>query len=66
MPVIPSVKYHLPGPDETAWRVEEYVDDHRRRSSRPGRGRRDVCPMPLEKDFSPTLAGLGPAPGSEP
>ncbi len=56
MLVIPSVKYHLPGAEESQWKEEEYSfttarlleswDEHC-----PG------VPMPLEKDFSPTLAG---------
>jgi hypothetical protein len=56
MPVVPSVKYHLPTPDEDFWKEEEYnfttaalvevwTKHHGTR------------PMPLEKDFSPTLAG---------
>jgi dihydroorotate dehydrogenase len=56
MLVVPSVKYHLPAPDEAIWRVEEYattthalVDAYVRPAG---------CDfMPLEKDFSPTLAG---------
>jgi hypothetical protein len=60
MVVVPSVKYHLPTPEEHAWKEEEYsfttaalvetwskVYPH--------------DPMPLEKDFSPTLAGSGRA-----
>jgi len=56
MLVVPSVKYHLPGGQETFWKQEEYsfttlclLDTWRA-----------ACgdhPMPLEKDFSPTLAG---------
>jgi len=56
MPVVPSVKYHLPTPEEDFWKEEEYnfttaalveiwAKHHGTR------------PMPLEKDFSPTLAG---------
>ena len=53
--VVPSVKYHLPGPGEAEFRTDEYefttarLQDvwHRHRTER----------MPLEKDFSPTLAG---------
>jgi hypothetical protein len=54
--VVPSVKYHLPTPEESFWKKEEYefttaalVDVWRRHSN--------AAPMPLEKDFSPTLAG---------
>ena len=54
--VIPSVKYHLPASDDEPWREDEYVESTRalvaayRSAAGPG-------PMPLEKDFSPTLAG---------
>jgi hypothetical protein len=52
MLVVPSVKYHLPAPSEPRWRVEEYVETTRRLlEAHPD------DPMPLEKDFSPTLAG---------
>ena len=52
MLVVPSVKYHLPAPGEPRWRVEEYsATTERLLAAYPG----DV--MPLEKDFSPTLAG---------
>ena len=54
--VIPSVKYHLPTPGQDFWDEEEYnfttaalVEVWNR--NRPGEA------MPLEKDFSPTLAG---------
>src|SRR5262249_35083295 len=56
MLVAPSVKYHLPGPGEREWRVEEYTEttsavlDAYESAGIPG-------PMPLEKEFSPTLAG---------
>ena len=56
MVVAPSVKYHLPGPGEDAWRVEEYVETTRRILD-AYRASGAVRPMPLEKDFSPTLAG---------
>ncbi len=56
MLVVPSVKYHLPTPAENFWKEDEYNfttgalvetwDKYRSRSL-----------MPLEKDFSPTLAG---------
>jgi hypothetical protein len=56
MPVAPSVKYHLPAPGEGAFREGEYRYTTRRLQevwlrTHPGE------PMPLEKDFSPTLAG---------
>jgi dihydroorotate dehydrogenase len=54
--VVPSVKYHLPEPGATLWRTEEYqvttralLDAYRSSGA--------ALPMPLEKDFSPTLAG---------
>jgi hypothetical protein len=56
MPVIPSVKYHLPGPGETRWRAEEY-DETTRRLLQAWQKAGGALPMPLEKDFSPTLAG---------
>jgi dihydroorotate dehydrogenase len=56
MPVIPSVKYHLPGPGETDWRTDEYKHTTREllQAWVEGGG---TLPMPMEKDFSPTLAG---------
>ncbi len=54
--VVPSVKYHLPANPDEAWREEEYVETTRAlleaHRSAGGSG-----PLPLEKDFSPTLAG---------
>jgi dihydroorotate dehydrogenase len=54
--VVPSVKYHLPAPGETEWRSTEYLETTRAildaYHSSGG-----WLPMPLEKDFSPTLAG---------
>jgi hypothetical protein len=56
MLVIPSVKYHLPAPDEDFWRVEEYATTTR--ALLEAYVRPDGCGfMPVEKDFSPTLAG---------
>jgi hypothetical protein len=56
MLVVPSVKYHLPGPGETEWRTEEY---HRTTSAllEAFISAGASPPLPLEKDFSPTLAG---------
>lgn len=56
MIVAPSVKYHLPGPDESGWRTAEYDQTTRAilEAYRTGGG---PLPMPIEKDFSPTLAG---------
>lgn len=55
MLAIPSVKYHLPKPNEILWRTEEYefTTAQLHRIWRKHRSQ----PMPLEKDFSPTLAG---------
>jgi hypothetical protein len=54
--VVPSVKYHLPAPGETLWRVEEYIETTRSLvAAYESAG--GVLPVPLEKDFSPTLAG---------
>jgi hypothetical protein len=54
--VVPSVKYHLPAPGESAWRLEEYRETTRSLlCAYEGAGA--SLPMPLEKDFSPTLAG---------
>jgi len=57
MPVVPSCKYHLPRSDEVEWKLGEYEYTTRRlldvwqRHGPPG------FDMPIEKDFSPTLAG---------
>ena len=52
--IVPSCKYHLPSPNELEWRVGEYDFTTARmlEAWQP-----DASPMPLEKDFSPTLAG---------
>ncbi len=52
--IVPSCKYHLPSPNEPEWRVGEYDFTTARilEAWEPG-----ASPMPLEKDFSPTLAG---------
>ncbi|HVF88200.1 MAG TPA: hypothetical protein VM866_11450 [Pyrinomonadaceae bacterium] len=59
MLVVPSCKYHLPRPDEDEWRVEEYAYTTRRLLDVWGAQRKDggAAAMPIEKDFSPTLAG---------
>lgn len=56
--IVPSCKFHLPTTDDEEWNVSEYEYTTRRlletwcqTSSLSG------APMPLEKDFSPTLAG---------
>ncbi len=56
MPVIPSVKYHLPGPGQNEWQIGEYVETTRALMEAWNSGGGGL-PMPLEKDFSPTLAG---------
>jgi hypothetical protein len=55
MVVAPSVKYHLPAPGEGEFRVEEYRHTTRLLQTAWHEGR--DSPMPMEKDFSPTLAG---------
>jgi hypothetical protein len=56
MVVAPSVKYHLPGPGEVRWRTEEYAETTRLILDAFESAGGD-SPMPVEKDFSPTLAG---------
>ena len=56
MPVVPSVKYHLPTPEEDFWKEDEYAFTTGALADIWTRHHRDK-PMPLEKDFSPTLAG---------
>jgi hypothetical protein len=50
--VVPSCKYHLPSPGETAWRTSEYEYTTQRLCEAAPED-----PLPIEKDFSPTLAG---------
>jgi hypothetical protein len=57
MLVVPSCKYHLPRPEEGEWRVGEYEHTTRRLLDVWDASRRGGSVMPLEKDFSPTLAG---------
>ncbi|HEX5315744.1 MAG TPA: hypothetical protein VFX22_03750, partial [Candidatus Kapabacteria bacterium] len=64
MLVVPSVKYHLPKPDELLWRTDEYEFTTSKlyeiwsgHHPLPPSVKRRGNPMPLEKDFSPTLAG---------
>ncbi|HKU74325.1 MAG TPA: hypothetical protein VJR02_10420 [Pyrinomonadaceae bacterium] len=54
--VVPSCKYHLPSAAESVWKTGEYeyttkclVDVWKKHEPN--------APMPIEKDFSPTLAG---------
>jgi hypothetical protein len=55
MLIVPSVKYHLPKPGETVWRTSEYEFTTSQLYQVWKKHRSE--PMPLEKDFSPTLAG---------
>jgi len=55
MQVAPSVKYHLPGADEAEFSQGEY--EHTTQRLLDTWRARKAGPMPLEKDFSPTLAG---------
>jgi hypothetical protein len=55
MVVAPSVKYHLPAPGEGPFREAEYR--YTTRALQAAWATADRGPMPLEKDFSPTLAG---------
>lgn len=56
MLIVPSCKYHLPGPGESEWRESEYqYTTARLLETAEAAGA--SFPVPLEKDFSPTLAG---------
>jgi len=56
--IVPSCKYHLPMPEEDEWKVSEYEYTTRRLADAwLGTTAFSNAPMPLEKDFSPTLAG---------
>lgn len=55
MPVAASVKYHLPPPGQAEFCLAEY--EHTTRRLRDVWRRAGEGPLPLEKDFSPTLAG---------
>jgi len=54
--MVPSCKYHLPGPGEQRFRRQEY-DYTTKRLLEVWEQSNQQGPMPLEKDFSPTLAG---------
>lgn len=56
MLIIPSVKYHLPTPEENFWKEDEYTYTTRILIDEWEKYQQDLA-MPLEKDFSPTLAG---------
>jgi hypothetical protein len=53
--IVPSCKYHLPAPGESEWKTAEYEYSTQRFLEAWGASPDE--PMPLEKDFSPTLAG---------
>ena len=57
MPVVPSCKYHLPRNGEGEWKLGEYQYTTRRLLDVWQRHGPAGLDMPLEKDFSPTLAG---------
>jgi hypothetical protein len=54
--IVPSCKYHLPGLTEREWKVGEY-DYTTERLLDVWRRHYPSVRMPIEKDFSPTLAG---------
>jgi hypothetical protein len=56
MPVVPSCKYHLPRLGEGEWKVGEY-EHTTRRLLEVWQRYFPTLEMPIEKDFSPTLAG---------
>ena len=53
--IVPSCKFHLPMPGESEWRTAEY--DYTVQHLLEAWAGDDGRVMPLEKDFSPTLAG---------
>lgn len=57
MLVAPSVKFHLPADASEAWRTDEYQYTLAELLKACRDIFSDEPPMPLEKDFSPTLAG---------
>lgn len=56
MLVVPSIKAHLPASSDEAWRIGEY-DFTVSELLKVWRTHHPDVPMPLEFDFSPTLAG---------
>jgi len=54
--VVPSCKYHLPSAAEVEWKVGEY-EYTTKRLMEVWNCHYPAVPMPIEKDFSPTLAG---------
>jgi len=57
MPVVPSCKYHLPRNGEGEWKIGEYQYTTRRLLEVWKQHGPQGFAMPIEKDFSPTLAG---------
>ncbi|HAF23470.1 MAG TPA: hypothetical protein DCK93_11275 [Blastocatellia bacterium] len=57
MPVVPSCKYHLPRNGEGEWKLGEYQYTTRRLLEVWKQHGPQGLTMPIEKDFSPTLAG---------
>ncbi|HKQ51628.1 MAG TPA: hypothetical protein VJT74_04610, partial [Pyrinomonadaceae bacterium] len=57
MPVVPSCKYHLPRLGEGEWKYAEYAYTTRRLLEVWAQNWPSGEAMPIEKDFSPTLAG---------
>jgi|ERR1700674_199821 len=55
MLVAPSVKYHLPKPEEKSWKEAEY--NFTTKKLLAIWRKHHAAAMPIEKDFSPTLAG---------
>ncbi|QDU80188.1 dihydropyrimidine dehydrogenase subunit B [Polystyrenella longa] len=56
--IIPSCKYHLPATINEAWNIDEYKYTTRHLHAAWQRSYNGPAnPTPLEKDFSPTLAG---------
>lgn len=54
--IVPSCKYHLPRPEDNEWRTSEYAYTTSKLEA-IWKTFDNSKPMPLEKDFSPTLAG---------
>ena len=56
--IVPSCKYHLPASAEEQWRTEEYeYTTQQLMAAWHASAQSRFDEMPLEKDFSPTLAG---------
>ena len=57
MLIVPSCKYHLPGTNEVEWKIGEYEYTTKRLLEVWRKYWPNEIAMPIEKDFSPTLAG---------